>query len=118
MHILGYIHAINSVAFSSNAAWIAIVCYGYARIFDIRTDAKITTLIEDDDLIDRNVLTICFDPDAKWLEMRTTDSIIRIWNITTNTILKHVLGHNSSISFMNCSSKYLASTSYDDMVKL
>lgn len=67
-----------------------------------------------------SVLSVAFSPDGKWLASGSSDRTVKLWEITTNTLIRTLPEHAGSVSSVAFSpdGKLLASTFRNDLVKL
>src|SRR5579862_7541801 len=122
LHTFEHQSVVCCVRFSADGKYIATGCNKSAQIFDVKTGAKVVTLVDDNaeregDLYIRSV---CFSPDGRYLATGAEDKIIRIWDIQRKKIKNQFLGHEQDIYSLDFSrdGTRLASGSGDRTARL
>jgi len=116
LHTFEHPSVVTCVRFSADGKYIATGCKKWAQIFDVKTGARVVTLVDDLDRVgdDNYVRTLCFSPDGRYLATGAEDKIIRIWDVQRKKI-KQFIGHESDIYSLDLSGDgtHLASSSTD-----
>src|SRR5271170_2055933 len=122
LHTFEHPSVVCCVRFSADGKYIATGCNKSAQIFDVKTGAKVVTLVDENaeregDLYIRSV---CFSPDGRYLATGAEDKIIRIWDIQRKKIKNQFLGHEQDIYSLDFSrdGTRLASGSGDRTARL
>jgi glucose repression regulatory protein TUP1 len=122
LHTFEHPSVVCCVRFSADGKYIATGCNKSAQIFDVKTGAKVVTLVDENaeregDLYIRSV---CFSPDGRYLATGAEDKIIRIWDIQRKKIKNQFVGHEQDIYSLDFSrdGNRLASGSGDRTARL
>src|SRR5579859_5676291 len=122
LHTFEHQSVVCCVRFSADGKYIATGCNKSAQIFDVKTGAKVVTLVDENaeregDLYIRSV---CFSPDGRYLATGAEDKIIRIWDIQRKKIKNQFVGHEQDIYSLDFSrdGTRLASGSGDRTARL
>ena len=122
LHTFEHPSVVCCVRFSADGKYIATGCNKSAQIFDVKTGAKVVTLI--DETADREgdlyIRSVCFSPDGRYLATGAEDKIIRIWEIAKKRIKNQFVGHEQDIYSLDFSrdGTRLASGSGDRTARL
>ncbi|KAK4053240.1 general transcription repressor [Microbotryomycetes sp. JL221] len=96
---VGLVHTLVHESFSPDGKTLATGCNRNTTLYDTKTGAKITTLIDETSGLkqDNYIRSASFSPDGKLLATGSEDRVIRIWNISQKRISKVFQGHKSEI---------------------
>jgi glucose repression regulatory protein TUP1 len=111
-----------SVRFSQDGRFVATGCNKVAQIFDVNSGECVSTLQDNShsDEDDVHIRSVRFSPDGKYLATGSEDKVIRVWDISTGTIVNSFTGHEDHIYSLDYSSngRMIASGSGDRTVRL
>ncbi|KAM0787857.1 hypothetical protein ACM66B_003910 [Microbotryomycetes sp. NB124-2] len=99
VHTLVHESVVCCVRFSPDGKTLATGCNRFTTLYDTKTGAKITTLVDESPGVrqDNYIRSACFSPDGKLLATGSEDRIIRIWNLSQKRMAKVFQGHKSEI---------------------
>ncbi|KAG6093925.1 transcriptional regulatory protein rco1 [Claviceps sp. LM220 group G6] len=118
------------VRFSPDGKYIATGSNRSAQIFDAQDGRKVCIFeiqCDGDDAQDKSafqcvnfVRSLCFSPDGRYLVTGSTDKLVRIWDIATQTIRHTLSGHEQEIACLDLArdGKVIASGSHDKTVRI
>lgn len=122
LHTFQHNSVVCCVRFSADGKYIATGCNKLAQIFDVKTGAKVVSLLHENaeregDLYIRSV---CFSPDGRYLATGAQDKIIRIWDVQHKKTKHQFIGHEEDVYSLDLSrdGTRLASGSGDRTARL
>ena len=121
--LLRFQNGVMSCAYSSNGQWLAVGDdKGYIYLVDAPKRTLVATLKNwSFGRIDNNpIYSLCFDPASRILAVGSSDSLIRLWNVSTKQLIATWQGHTSNVKSVAFSpdGKTVASGSSDNTVRL
>ena len=122
VHTIEHPSVVCSVRFSQDGRFVATGSNMVAQIFDVNTGECVSTLQDNSqsDEGDLYIRSVRFSPDGKYLATGSEDNVIRVWDISTSTIVHYFTGHDDHIYSLDYSrnGRMIASGSGDRTVRL
>ncbi|AOA63270.1 General transcriptional co-repressor [Komagataella phaffii CBS 7435] len=107
VHSLDHSSVVCCVRFSNDGKFLATGCNKLTQVFDVQTGELVARLSDDSsanangtydtDTGDLYIRSVCFSPDGKYLATGAEDKLIRIWDLSTRSIVKVLRGHEQDI---------------------
>ncbi|CDK29042.1 unnamed protein product [Kuraishia capsulata CBS 1993] len=106
LHSFDHASVVCCVRFSKDGKFLATGCNKLTQVFSVDTGELIARLSDDSvnpngsydtDSGDLYIRSVCFSPDGKYLATGAEDKLIRIWDLTTRSIIKVLRGHEQDI---------------------
>jgi glucose repression regulatory protein TUP1 len=122
MHTLSHNSVVCCVRFSLDGRLVATGCNRLAQIYDVDNGNLIKSLqdpqIQDEG--DLYIRSVCFSPDTKYLATGAEDKVIRVWDISSASIIHQFTGHEQDIYSLDYArnGRLIASGSGDRTVRL
>ena len=95
----GHMGRVACVAFSPDGTLASGGAYPdmSIRLWDVETGEQITKLGEDKDQHTGGVVTIAFSPDGELLASGSHDDTVKLWQVSTGTLLANLEGHSNEV---------------------
>ena len=109
-----------SVSFSHDGRFLASGG-GDVCLWDIELDRLIKTYkTQPVEGIPKYIMSIAFSPNNSYIVTGSYDGVLRVWNLSTGSLLRQLKGHTRVIRSVTYSTdgRYIASGSYDGTVRL
>uniref|UniRef100_A0A7S1HJV2 Transcriptional repressor Tup1 N-terminal domain-containing protein n=4 Tax=Hemiselmis andersenii TaxID=464988 RepID=A0A7S1HJV2_HEMAN len=130
-HTLDHDSVVCCVRFSNNGRYVATGCHNAAVLYDAETGERLALFanqgvvesqaaLEQLELGDSYVRSVCFSPDSRFLVAGAEDKTIKIWDIQARRLRHSLVGHTKDIYSVDYSTdgRYVVSGSGDKRAKL
>ncbi|ODQ77469.1 hypothetical protein BABINDRAFT_67152 [Babjeviella inositovora NRRL Y-12698] len=108
VHTLSHSSVVCCVRFSKDGKFLATGCNKTTQVYGVETGSLVAKLIDESSSAstsdaaatptsDLYIRSVCFSPDGKYLATGAEDKLIRIWDLSTRTIVKYLKGHEQDI---------------------
>lgn len=103
VHLLDHTSVVCCVRFSQDGKYLATGCNKTTQVYSVETGELVARLLDSNvpsegaGLGDLYIRLVCFLPDGKTLATGAEDKLIRIWDLSTQRIVKYLKGHEQDI---------------------